>query len=193
MRHAATLALLVATLTASAGDATLHIAGIDEQGFNPRRVQFSARLDGARIDGADDAVSLLINGEPIDSDRLTVRDRTLTVDAEFDDGVNDVLVLARTRAGDMLRADALVWAGDNVLVVDVVDEDTHPVDRAEVKVSLASNTTTSVSAATSSGTARFEHLPSARLFVQAVTPDGRRASSATPGDAGSLLLVLRAD
>ncbi len=191
MRRLALTACLLAATSAAAD--TLRIEGLHEQRFNPLQTEFSATLEGGRLSENDDDVSVLINGEAMPPALMLVRDRTIRIDATFTDGVNDVLVLARTRDGEALRADALVWAGGHTLVVDVVDAAMEPVGNATVRVSLASNTAISARSRATNGTARFEHLPAQRLLIEARSPDAQRGTVATNGDAGSVLVVLEDD
>lgn len=183
-------AVLAALIVCAAGaqEAALTLSGVSETAFNPLAGTLTAHLTEGTIATDDDAVRVFVNDVQLDADAVTVRDRSVLVDYKFVDGVNDVLILARGDDGRPLRGDALLWAGEHTLVVDVVNSDLNPVP-ASVRVALASDTSVRVRHKSDGGAVRFTHLPAAGLVVRARTKDGE-VSAAIRGDAGSLLLTL---
>lgn len=179
----------VATVWAEA-PGRIDLGGVVEMRFNAVTGKITARTADAPLAADEPDVRVFINDVQLDEQSIKITRDTIEIDYVLEDGVNDILVTAVDENGRALRGDALIWAGSQTLVVDVVDADQNPLDAAQVTVKLASGTGIQAKSKTASGTARIENLPAVPVLVRVVTREGDSIEVATQGDAGSILVTV---
>lgn len=176
-------------LIATDSPGILAIVGFSEKQFVPRSGTMNCTVTGAEISQEIADVNVLINDVTADTESLQISRNSVRVDYTLEDGVNEVVVTALDTEGRLLRADRLIWAGDNELTVDVVNENYEPVHGAVIAVTLVDDKTARASATTTAGTARLHNLPGEDLYVEAQLGKSRGAATVA-GTAGSVMIRL---
>jgi hypothetical protein len=113
------------------------------------------------------------------------------VRAPLADGRNHFVVYASDTSGAQLFHEAVIWAGDRSLRVEVEDPAGGPAAAAEVTLRLADDKGVGASAATVAGEVQFDNLPDRTFLLEARSPGGAIGSAgAAPADSSSVTLQL---
>ena len=172
-------------------DAVVRIEGVAENRFNPTHGTMFFVLSGADFPVKAEDVAVLINEAPLPASRLAISRRIVSASYAMPPGLNEITFRARDPLGRFMAADALLWAGDGLLVIDVVDVAGLPVTGASVTARLANQRSVQAAAEAPDGVAQFVNLPPESIAVEAVHPDGRSGSVALAPREQRAILVLR--
>jgi hypothetical protein len=172
-------------------EAVVRIEGVAENRFNPTHGTMFFKLSGADFPVKAEDVAVLINEAPVPASRVAISRRIVSASYVMPPGLNDIVLRAWDPLGRLISADALLWAGDRLLVIDVVDVAGLPVEGAEVTARLANQRSVQDTVRAAGGVAQFVNLPSESIAVEASHPDGRSGSLAVPPDQQRAVLTLR--
>ncbi len=168
----------------------VEIAGVSETRFNARLGTLFFRVRDARLSASLDDIVVLVNNERVPDETLAVSSQMIAVSYVLAPGLNELSLVAYDDQRRLLSGDAVVWAGANVLIVDVVDADLNPLSGVEVTARLANARAVQATAVTVNGTVRFENLPEENVALEATHPDGGRVRATARRGVGSVLLRL---
>lgn len=172
-------------------DAVIEIQGLDEGRFNPTHGTVFFELKGADFPTAAQDVAVLVNDAQIPSPRIAISRRIVSASYVMPAGLNEIILRAWDAAGQLMSADTLVWAGDRVAYIDVVDITGQPISGAVVTAQLANQRAVQASVDTPGGVARIVNLPPESIAIEARHPDGRSGSVVLAPDQDRVVLVLR--
>jgi hypothetical protein len=168
---------------------TLSLESPDPKAPQPTDTDVLYSLSGAEL--APEYVSVLANGLLVPEDRLEIGPQSIRVLAPLAEGRNHFLVYAADTADGLLFHEAVIWAGDHPLTVEVLDPGGAPAAEAELTLRLGDDRSVSASAATVGGMAQFPHLPGRTFLIEASSPSGGFGSAgAAPTDSSSVSLQL---
>lgn len=174
-----------------ASEAVVRVEGVAENRFNPTHGTVFFVIENGDFPARLDDLTVLVNEAPVPASRLSVSRRIVSASYVLPPGLNEIVLRARDPLGRLQSADTLVWAGDGLLVVDVVDVAGVPVEGATVTARLANQRSVQATVDAPGGVAQFVNLPPESLAVEAAHPDGRSGSLAVPPGQQRALLVLR--
>jgi hypothetical protein len=170
----------------------IRASGLTATGFNPGEVKAVFTVSGAQFDTAGDSALVLLNGSRVDSDAIRTSASRLEVDLKLAEGVNQLLVQVRDRAGLPVTYERELVAGTENLAVTVLGIGGQPVANATVRASLSSDDRFGVSAVSdASGIARFVNVPRRTVFVAATGPAKESAALGVRGDSGAVTLQFK--
>jgi hypothetical protein len=172
-------------------DAVIRVEGIAETRFNPTHGTAFFLLTGADFPTGAGDVAVLVNENQLPGSRVSLSRRIVTASYVMPPGLNEVILRAWDAEGRLMSADTLVWAGDRLLVIDVVDVVGQPVEGASVTVQLANQRSVQSTVDAPGGVAQFVNLPPESLAVEASHPDGRSGSITVDPDVQRAILTLR--
>lgn len=168
----------------------LFIEGAEIDAFNPREGTLRFRLEGAQFHADPNEVVILINGVAAPSQSVQLSSDEIITDYVFQDGRNDVSLIALDQDELALELDATFWAGSQSLEVKVVDEDGAPFDGAAINVQLVDDRAVMAHGTTVAGSALISNVPGRTVLVTATADDGRIATLAVLGSAGLVQMQL---
>ena len=172
-------------------DAVIEIQGLDEGRFNPTHGTVFFVLNGADFPAEAQDVAVLVNDAQIPAPRIAISRRIVSASYVMPAGLNEIILRAWDAAGQLMSADTLVWAGDRVAYIDVVDITGQPISGAVVTAQLANQRAVQASVDTPGGVARIVNLPPENIAIEARHPDGRTGSVVLAPDQDRVVLVLR--
>ena len=172
-------------------EAVIRVEGIAENRFNPTHGTVFFVLRGADFPTEIRDVAVLVNEAQVPSPQVSLSRRIVSAGIVMTPGLNEIILRSWDAEGRLMSADALVWAGDRLLVIDVVDLDGQPVDGAVATAQLANQRSVQSTVEAMDGVAQFVNLPVESIAVEARHPDGRSGSLAVPPDVQRAILTLR--
>lgn len=172
-------------------EAVVRIEGVAETRFNPTHGTIFFTLSGTDFPVKAEDIAVLINDAPVPAARVSISRRIVSASYVMPPGLNEVVLRAWDPLGRLISADALLWAGDRLLVIDVVDVAGLPVEGADVTARLANQRSVQATVGAPGGVAQFVNLPPESIAVEASHPDGRSGSLAVPPDQPRAVLTLR--
>ncbi len=172
-------------------EAVIRVEGIAENRFNPTHGTVFFVLRGADFPTEIRDVAVLVNEAQVPSPQVSLSRRIVSAGIVMTPGLNEIILRSWDAEGRLMSADALVWAGDRLLVIDVVDLDGQPVDGATVIAQLANQRSVQSTVEAAGGVAQFVNLPLESIAVEARHPDGRSGSLAVPPEVQRAILTLR--
>lgn len=181
----------VAVPAGDAPEAVVRVEGVAENRFNPTHGTVFFTLSGTDFPAKAQDVTVLINETPLPASRVSISRRIVSASYVMPPGLNDVVLRALDPLGRLISADTLLWAGDRLLVIDVVDAVGMPVEGASVTARLANQRSVQATVEAQDGVAQFVNLPVESIAVEAAHPDGRSGSLAVPPEEQRAVLVLR--
>jgi len=172
-------------------DAVIEIQGLDEGRFNPTHGTVFFTLNGADFPAEPQDVAVLVNDAQIPSPRIAISRRIVSASYVMPPGLNEIILRAWDAAGQLMSADTLVWAGDRVAYIDVVDITGRPISGALVTAQLANQRAVQATVDAPGGVARIVNLPPESIAIEARHPDGRSGNVVLAPEAQRVVLVLR--
>ena len=127
---------------------------------------------------------LTINGKLIPTDNLVIEEHLLTANITLDDGRNDVSLEAVDMKGRSLYYKAVLWAGDNIVTVSLVNSDGTPfTTQTEIIILEADFRTVTTRMVTLNGIGKFVNIPNCEIMIGAksVNKDIRILSTSNIG------------
>jgi hypothetical protein len=167
------------------------VEGVAENRFNPTHGTVFFTLSGTDFPAKAQDVTVLVNETPLPASRVSISRRIVSASFAMPPGLNEVVLRALDPLGRLISADTLLWAGDRLLVIDVVDAVGMPVEGASVTARLANQRSVQATVEAQDGVAQFVNLPVESIAVEAAHPDGRSGSLAVPPEEQRAVLVLR--
>ena len=172
-------------------EAVIRIEGVAENRFNPTHGTVFFVLNGADFPTEAGEIAVLLNDAQLPSPDVSLSRRIVAASYVMPKGLNELILRSWDAEGRLMSADALVWAGDRLLVIDVVDLAGQPVDGVSVTAHLANQRAVQTTVDAPGGVAQFVNLPDESIAVEARHPDGRSGSLAVPPDVQRAILTLR--
>jgi hypothetical protein len=172
-------------------EAVIRIEGVAENRFNPTHGTVFFVLNGADFPTQAGDVAVLLNDAQLPSPDVSLSRRIVAASYVMSPGLNELILRSWDAEGRLMSADALVWAGDRLLVIDVVDLAGQPVEGATVTAHLANQRAVQATVDAPGGVAQFLNLPDESIAVEARHPDGRSGSIAVPPEVQRAILTLR--
>ena len=172
-------------------EAVIRIEGVAENRFNPTHGTVFFVLNGADFPTEAGDVAVLLNDAQLPSPDVSLSRRIVAASYVMPTGLNELILRSWDAEGRLMSADALVWAGDRLLVVDVVDLAGQPVAGATVTAQLANQRSVQATVDAPGGVAQFVNLPDESIAVEARHPDGRSGAVAVPPEVQRAILTLR--
>lgn len=174
-----------------ASEAEIRIEGLAENRFNPTHGTVFFVLSGADFPAEVSDVAVLVNDAQVPAPRVSLSRRIVSAGYVMPQGLNEVILRAWDQQGRLMSADTLVWAGDRLLVIDVVDDTGQPLEGAAVTAQLANQRSVQVTVQAHGGVAQFVNLPGESIALAASFPDGRSGILTVGPDEQRAILVLR--
>lgn len=172
-------------------EAVIRIEGVAENRFNPTHGTVFFVLSGADFPTEAGDVAVLLNEAQLPSPDVSLSRRIVAASYVMPRGLNELILRSWDAEGRLMSADALVWAGDRLLVIDVVDLAGQPVEGATVTAQLANQRSVQATVDAPGGVAQFVNLPDESIAVEARHPDGRSGAVAVPPEVQRAILTLR--
>ena len=172
-------------------EAVISIEGVAENRFNPTHGTVFFVLNGADFPTESGDVAVLLNDSQLPSPDVSLSRRIVAASYVMPTGLNELILRSWDAEGRLMSADALVWAGDRLLVIDVVDLAGQPVEGATVTAQLANQRSVQATVDAPGGVAQFVNLPDESIAVEARHPDGRSGAVAVPPEVQRAILTLR--
>jgi len=111
---------------------------------------------------------LIVNGKRFPSDNLVIEKHLLTANLSLADGRNDVSLKAWDKVGRTLYYEAILWAGNNTIIVSLVNPDGTPfTPQTNVVASIADDPNIAARVVTSNGTATLVNIPDRTILIEA--------------------------
>jgi hypothetical protein len=170
----------------------LTISGVSSVGLNARTAGLRFQLQGAAFSQSSLAdISLSINGTAVPSSALTMTATEIVADVQLGDGKNEVSFKAYDTVGRPLYLSQTLWAGANVLTVNVVDANGAPfLQPVTVGLQLGDDPSIGASATTSSGKLTFQNVPSRTVIVTAQTSTNLVGLAGGSGSDGAITIRI---
>jgi hypothetical protein len=169
-------------------EGTLLIEGIDQSSFIATASKVTFIADGTSLSTDPASVRVFRNGLSLPASHVELTSQSIALSGALLPGLNHVVLLAKDVDDHALSAEVDLWAGNNPLLVEVLDENDNQVSGAQVRLELADSPDIFKTAITVNGAASFANIPPTTISLT-VQGDGNmfgRLSSA--GDVGSAII-----
>jgi hypothetical protein len=171
----------------------LALSGVSPTAFNPTDARLTFKLSGARFGQVSRADTVLrVNDQIVPDTQVTVTADSIAATAALTDGKNLLHLESVDNFGRPLYFNGTIWAGDNALHVDLINEDGTPFrKKATVTISLVDDQAVHKKTTTAKGAAEFANVPASTVLIQATASGNRLGAIGVTGDAGTATVVLR--
>ncbi len=166
------------------------LQGVSETSFNPLDAEVRFELQQGSYTTTEQSVVIFNNGHPIPKHDVTVDPDAVVVNGSLEDGMNHLEMFATDEAGELVFAEAEVWAGSNTMVIEVIDPQGLPASGAQVTAELADDKKVGGVLSADGGQAIFANVPDRTIMFSASATGGQFAISAALGSAPGQTLML---
>jgi hypothetical protein len=156
-------------------DGDLKLVEISVETFNALSKPLKFSLSGTEFtQDLSEEIKLSINGKDVPSTKFIIEPHIITATSVLVEGKNAISLSALDAIGRPLYFNTTLWAGNQILYVDIIDQyGLKILDPVEVRVYLSDDQSVFALTDTITGTAIFPNLPISTLLIQATTSENR--------------------
>lgn len=172
-------------------EAVAVLEGASENGFTAAGAPITLRLSCPTLDQTTESVVVYDNGLPLPFSSLALTADTITVTGGLGAGRHELALSALDVHGYAIEADFVLWVGNHMVPVLVLDANGAPVEGASVVAKLSDDPDVSATLVTdAAGRGAFPNLPNRSYNVIANAAGNRFATQPTSVFDGTVVLRL---
>ena len=169
----------------------LGLFGASETAFNPLTSTVQLELFGTDLLNEPSSVTVFRNGAQLPESDIKLSGNVISLPSVLQEGSNDLEIYVTDTEGYQLYAQATLWAGNNTLTANVLDENGQPVNAGIVTAKLVDDQNITAEAKIADGKVIFQNVPSRTILLESSTGDNRSGVVGTTGVNGNVDLTLK--
>lgn len=169
----------------------LGLFGASETAFNPLTSTVQFELFGTDLLNEPSSVTVFRNGAQLPESAIKLSGNIISLPSVLKEGSNDLEIYAADAEGYPLYGQTTLWAGNNTLTANVLDENGQPVNDGIVTAKLVDDQNITAEAKIADGKVIFQNVPSRTILLESSTDGNRSGVVGTTGVNGSVDLKLK--